>query len=122
VLDVPVPHDADVRRVQDVLREVAHSIWDDEDFNPMVLEEPEVWGIQDITPDGILVRVVMKTAPLEQWAVAREMRERIKARFDMEGMEIARPPRIVWHRDAAVPSSNGSHKETPDPTAAPERG
>ncbi|HEU5043196.1 MAG TPA: hypothetical protein VFT75_03575, partial [Nocardioidaceae bacterium] len=77
-------------------------------------EQPEVWGVQDITPDSILVRVVMKTAPLEQWAVAREMRERIKARFDMEGMEIARPPRIVWHREAPSANGNGTGVDAKD--------
>ncbi|HET7358072.1 MAG TPA: mechanosensitive ion channel family protein [Nocardioidaceae bacterium] len=122
VLDVPVPHDADLRRVQEVLREVAQSIWDDEDFNKMVIEQPEVWGVQDITPDSILVRVVMKTAPLEQWAVAREMRERIKARFDMEGMEIARPPRIVWHREAPSPSGNGTGVDGKDRAGVTENG
>ena len=47
----------------------------------------------------MLVRVVLKTAPLEQWEVAREMRERVKARFDLEGIEIPLPQRVVWHRD-----------------------
>jgi len=122
VLDVPVLHDADLRHVQQVLREVAQSIWDDEDFNKMVIEQPEVWGVQDITPDSILVRVVMKTAPLEQWAVAREMRERIKARFDMEGMEIARPPRIVWHREAPSPNGNGTGVDAKDHAGLTEKG
>jgi small conductance mechanosensitive channel len=36
---------------------------------------------------------------MEQWNVAREMRERIKARFDHEGIEMALPQRVVWHRD-----------------------
>ena len=45
------------------------------------------------------MRVALKTAPLEQWAVAREMRQRIKARFDIEGIEIPFPQRVVWHRE-----------------------
>lgn len=118
VLDVPVPLEADLRKVQDVLREVAHGLWDDEDYNKMVIEEPEVWGVEQLTPEGIVVRVVMKTAPLEQWAVAREMRERIKARFDMEGIEFARPPRIVWHREAPPQSREGAGADTSDSAAA----
>ena len=38
---------------------------------------------------AITVRVTLKTAPLAQWRVAREMRERVKARFDHEGIELA---------------------------------
>jgi small conductance mechanosensitive channel len=101
VLDIPVPLDADLDRVQEVLRDVAHDLWDDEDFKGRILEEPEVWGVQDLTPDWITVRVTLKTAPLEQWGIAREMRQRIKARFDFEQLEFAGPARTPWsHLDA----------------------
>lgn len=98
VLDISVGYHEDLTRVRTVLAEVAHGLWDDEDYRHMVLEEPEVWGVQELGPDGVLVRLVLKTAPLEQWAVAREMRQRIKARFDHEGIEIPFPQRVVWSR------------------------
>ena len=44
------------------------------------------------------MRLALKTAPLEQWAVAREMRARIKARFDAEGIAMPLPQRVVYHR------------------------
>ena len=96
VLDIPVGLDADLHRVQGVLQDVAHDLWEDDDFKGRILEEPEVWGVQDLTPDWIIVRVTLKTAPLEQWGVAREMRQRIKARFDHEGIEFAQPARTPW--------------------------
>jgi small conductance mechanosensitive channel len=100
VLDIQVAYSEDLHRVREVLADVAHDMWDDEDYKGKILEEPEVWGIQSLDPDGITVRVVLKTAPLEQWGVAREMRERLKARFDIEGIEIPFPQRVVWHREA----------------------
>ncbi len=99
VLDITVGYGEDLVKVRRVLREVAHDLWDDEEFKGLIIEEPEVWGVEALTPDGVTVRVTLKTAPLEQWAVAREMRERIKARFDFEGIEIPFPQRMVWHRD-----------------------
>ncbi len=96
VVDVPVPLEADLTKVQEVLKDVAHDLWDDEDFPGRILEEPEVWGVQTLTPDWITVRVTLKTAPLEQWAVARELRQRIKARFDRDGIEFAGPARTPW--------------------------
>jgi small conductance mechanosensitive channel len=96
VLDIPVALDQDLHKVQQVLRDVAHDLWDDEDYKHQIIEEPEVWGIQDLTPNWITVRVVLKTAPLEQWAVAREMRQRIKIRFDHEGIEFAHPTGVAW--------------------------
>ena len=96
VLDIPVALDQDLVKVQDVLRDVAHDLWTDEDYKNLVIEEPSVWGVQDLTPNWITVRVTLKTAPLEQWAVAREMRQRIKYRFDHEGIEFAHPVAAAW--------------------------
>ncbi|HEX6247531.1 MAG TPA: mechanosensitive ion channel family protein [Nocardioidaceae bacterium] len=100
VLDIQVAYSEDLHRVRGILADVAHDMWEDDDYKGKIIEEPEVWGIQSLDPDGVTIRVVLKTAPLEQWAVAREMRERIKARFDHEGIEIPFPQRVVWHRDA----------------------
>ena len=100
VLDVHVGYREDLARVRRVLQEVAHDLWNDEAYKALVIEEPEVWGVQELGIDGVTVRVTLKTAPLEQWAVAREMRERVKARFDDEGIEIPLPQRVVWHRES----------------------
>jgi small-conductance mechanosensitive channel len=99
VVDVGVGYDEDLTRVQRVLGEVAHDLWEDEEFREVIIEEPEVTGVEDLTPDAITLRVMVKTAPLEQWAVGRELRQRIKARFDHEGIEIPFPQRVVWHRE-----------------------
>jgi small conductance mechanosensitive channel len=119
VVDVPVGHDVDLFKVQQVLKDVAHDVWEDEDFTSMIIEEPEVWGVQDLTPDWITVRVTLKTAPLEQWAVAREMRERIKARFDHEGIELARPSRVIINRTEEPRLRSALPSGTDDTAAGP---
>jgi small-conductance mechanosensitive channel len=108
VLDVNVGYREDLVRVRNVLREVAHDLWEDDDFRGQIIEEPEVWGVESITADGVTVRVTLKTAPMEQWAIAREMRERILARFAYEGIEIPVPQRMVWHRDEPVATAAGA--------------
>ena len=117
VLDVQVGYKEDIHRVREVLADVAHDMWEDEDYKGKIIEEPEVWGIQSLDPDGITVRVVLKTAPLEQWGVAREMRERIKARFDHEGIEIPFPQRVVWHRDAPQDQAHSANGTQPPATS-----
>ena len=115
VLDVGVAYSEDLVRVREVLEEVARSMWEDEDYRDIVIEEPTVWGVEDLGPDSVVIRVALKTAPAEQWQVAREMRSRIKARFDHEGIEIPYPQRVVWHRDAAAsgsPSGGGGAAPT----------
>jgi small conductance mechanosensitive channel len=109
VLDIGVAYSEDLVKVRRVLQEVAHDLWEDEEFKGVIIEEPEVWGVEALSPDAVTVRVTLKTAPLEQWSVAREMRQRIKARFDYEGIEIPFPQRVVWHRDQHHP---GTEEET----------
>jgi small-conductance mechanosensitive channel len=105
VLDVPVSYSADLTRVREVLQEVAHAVWEDPQYRPEILEEPEVWGVERWDPDGVVMRLVVKTAPLQQWSVARELRERVKDRFDAEGIEIPLPQRMVWSRDPPAPEA-----------------
>jgi small conductance mechanosensitive channel len=105
VLDINVAYHEDLVKVRRVLKEVAHELWEDDDYKGRIIEEPEVWGVEAMTPDGVTMRVTLKTAPMEQWEVAREMRERVKARFDYEGIEIPLPQRVVWHRDQRDPGT-----------------
>ncbi|RYJ05452.1 MAG: mechanosensitive ion channel family protein [Actinomycetales bacterium] len=86
VLDVTVSYDSDLDTVQKILAEEAHAMYDDEKYRGIIIEEPEVWGVERFAKDGVVVRVVLKTAPLQQWVVARTMRQRIKSRFDQAGV------------------------------------
>jgi small conductance mechanosensitive channel len=65
-----------------------------------VLDEPEVWGVEEIGIGGIIVRLVVKTVPLEQWAVARELRVRLKVAFDEAGIAMPLPQQQITYRVA----------------------
>ena len=109
VLDVNVAYNESLDKVRRVLKELCHDLWLHPDFRAKVMEEPEVWGVERLDPDAVVVRVAIKTVPLEQWEVARDLRARIFARFRDEGIEIPLPQRVVWHResDAAKSQSRG---------------
>ncbi len=117
VLDIGVSYSEDLVRVRQVLQDVAHDLWEDDDFQGKVIEEPSVWGVQDLAADAVTIRVVLKTTPGEQWAVAREMRQRIKARFDHEGIEIPFPQRVVWQRQQSAGHESGPQQPSPEPTS-----
>ncbi|MCU1592087.1 MAG: MscS Mechanosensitive ion channel [Frankiales bacterium] len=91
VLDIPVAWDSEVSRVRDVMKAAADEVWHDDAWSDKITEEPEVWGVEELGSSGIVVRLAVKTAPLQQWAVARELRERVKAAFDREGILIGVP-------------------------------
>jgi moderate conductance mechanosensitive channel len=88
VLDVTVSYEADLDRVQEILQDVATSTYEETQFHDVIIEPPEVWGVERFDKDGVVVRVVLKTAPAQQWLVARAMRRRIKAEFDRAGIRI----------------------------------
>ena len=105
VLDIRVGYEQNLDRVREVLGEVAHELWVQEKGKKDILVEPRVWGVQSLDPEAVVVRLVLKTAPMRQWAVARELRERIKERFDAEGIEIPLPQRVMRHREPARSSA-----------------
>jgi small-conductance mechanosensitive channel len=49
----------------------------------------------------LTIRLAAKTKPLMQWKVGRELRRRVKAAFDAEGIEIPSTQRMVWDRSGA---------------------
>jgi small conductance mechanosensitive channel len=86
IVDVPLPLTADVAAVREVLVEVAHGLAGEPEFSARVLEEPEVWGVESFGKDGLVLRLAQKTAPLEQWAVERALRERVVAALAEQGL------------------------------------
>ncbi len=106
VLDVPVAYSEDLSHVRRVLEDVVDELSHTPDHESDILEPPEVWGVERWDPDGAAVRLVVKTTPEQQGPVARELRARIKARFDQEGIQIPLPQRMVWHRDVPNAASD----------------
>jgi len=105
LLDVEVAYEADLRHAQEVIQAVAHGMWEDPKWgNDEIAEEPEVWGVQNLGPDGVSIRVVMKTEPARQWAVEREFRLRVKEALEQAGIEIPFPQRTVWIRHEGAES------------------
>ncbi len=100
VLEIGIGYGEDVDRVVGVLEEVGRELHEDPVFGALLLEIPTVPGVEAFAESSVNVRMTAKTVPLKQWDVARELRRRIKRRFDEEGIEIPFPQRTVWQRPA----------------------
>ena len=61
-------------------------MWQEPGWQKVILEEPEVWGVQTLYTDAVLLRVVARTVPLRQWEVQRELTERLKNSLDATGV------------------------------------
>jgi moderate conductance mechanosensitive channel len=104
LLDIDVSYQTDIGHATEVIKRTAQTMCDDPDYAESVLSEPEVWGVENLGLDSVTIRLVLKTAPNDQFKVTRELRARIKAAFDEAGIEIPFAQRTIWHRsgDGAV--------------------
>jgi small-conductance mechanosensitive channel len=96
LLDVQVAYGTDIPHASEVIKRVADDVH--RERAGWVLEEPELWGVEELGPNGIAIRLVIKTQPSRQWDVSRLVRERLKEAFDAEAIEIPFPQQMVWHR------------------------
>lgn len=82
VVDFPLPYDHDIPAIREVMARTAHEMWEQPPWHDVLLEEPEIWGVQSVSSDAIVMRVAARTAPLRQWEVQRELTERLKDALD----------------------------------------
>jgi small conductance mechanosensitive channel len=109
VLDVPLDYDTDVTRAKAVLLETATTMWRDEHWATQIIGEPEVWGMETMSADGYTLRVAVRTQPLKQWNVARELRERTRLALGAAGISLGTVQRTLVvedNEDAEQPSSD----------------
>jgi small conductance mechanosensitive channel len=97
LFDIGVAYKEDVNQVMDVLMDLARDLNNDEVFGPMVLGDPEMLGVDSFGDSAVTIKFFVKTRPLKQWLVKRELLRRIKLRFDELGIEIPFPHRTVFH-------------------------
>ncbi len=94
VIDVPVPSDADVNRVNEILRGVGRDAFRDPALRPLLLDTPTVMGVESLGLDEVNVRVVARTLPGKQFEVGRDLRVRIVLAFRAQGMQVTPPPAV----------------------------
>jgi moderate conductance mechanosensitive channel len=88
VVDVPVTFQADTGAATDVITTVTDQVWHDPEYASIILAEPSVLGVESLAPGRVVIRVVVRTRPQEQWRVERELRIRIKAALDEAGIAL----------------------------------
>jgi moderate conductance mechanosensitive channel len=88
VIEVNIAYGEDVERVMETLRAIGSDFERDPEWAPLLLEPPNVLGIERLTDTGVVLKMTAKTLPLKQWDVSRELRKRIKKRFETEQIEI----------------------------------
>jgi small-conductance mechanosensitive channel len=69
----------------------------EEPYKSAILEPLQILGLERFGESQFVIRMMVKTVPLKQWEVGRELRKRIKKRFDEKGVQIPFPHRVlIW--------------------------
>ncbi|HXW45713.1 MAG TPA: mechanosensitive ion channel family protein, partial [Streptosporangiaceae bacterium] len=92
VVDFPVPYGTPVATARAALERAAAGMFAEPRWKRSMLEQPEVWGVENVSSDTLLIRVAAKTRPLARSEVARELRERLKDALDAAGSPVAESP------------------------------
>jgi len=102
VVEVGVHYSEDTDRVVKVLEDVFEDLVNDKNYKKVILERPVILGdggISELGDSAVVFKIICKVKPGEQWTIARQMRKRIKDKFDEIGIEIPYPCTNVYMRN-----------------------
>jgi len=90
LVNVPVPYDADIDEIRDLLKGIANGLWEEPGMRDLVIvEEPRVYALEQVSDSAMIFQVTVKTMPGKNDEVARELRVRIKQALDERGVALA---------------------------------
>lgn len=96
LFDVGVAYRENVDEVMVVLHEIAEELRDDLQFKDDILEPLEMLGVDQFADSAVIIKCRIKTKPIKQWRIGREMNRRIKKTFDAKGIEIPFPHQTIY--------------------------
>lgn len=114
VFNLGVAYKEDTDHVIEVLREIAEQLRTEEPYTSMMRAPLEVMGVDKFADSAVMIKARIKTGPIQQWTVGREMNRRIKKKFDELGIEIPFPQTTLSFNESSKPFSlqmQGPEKE-----------
>lgn len=111
---IEVAYDTDVDMALAIVRDTAEKMAHDPEWRDQILDTSEFFGVEHLSHQGMVIRIWVKTLPIQQWVVAMELRRRLKKAFDLHGIRIGIPQQL-WMQ-------NGSGKAMPVHPAGPPEG
>jgi len=108
---IELAYTTDVERALEILKKVAEEMQKEPEWDEKILEPASIFGLDSIANDGLLVQIWVKTAPMQQWSVARELRVRVKQAFDREGIALGMPQRSLFVRQEKATGNRQEARE-----------
>ena len=101
VFNIGVAYKEDTDHVSAVVKELADEMMQEETYRSFILAPLQVMGVDQFADSAVMIKARIKTAPIKQWMVGREMNRRIKKKFDELGIEIPFPHRSLYFGEAS---------------------
>ncbi|WP_374107668.1 mechanosensitive ion channel family protein [Leifsonia poae] len=120
IIDLAVPYDADVEAVEATMLETATTLATSPKWRSRILEKPEIWGLESISADAIVLRIVIKTRTTAKDDVSRELRARLKTAVDEMGVKLPSLSAIVLSGFDGAASVAGAKPPRTRPTPVVE--
>jgi small-conductance mechanosensitive channel len=103
VFEVGVAYKEDTDKVTEIIRSVCDGMRKDETYGSLIIEEPEIFGVDQLGDSAVVIKGRIKTRPIRQWMVGREFLRRVKYAFDEQGIEIPFPHQSLYFGEASKP-------------------
>jgi small conductance mechanosensitive channel len=96
VFDIGVAYRENVDDIMAVLKDIGEELRLDPDFAEDILEPLEMLGVDRFADSAVIIKSRIKTKPMQQWRIGREMNRRIKNTFDAKGIEMPFPHQTLY--------------------------
>jgi moderate conductance mechanosensitive channel len=103
VFDIGVAYKENIDQVIEIMKQVGDDLKNDAVFGPLIIEPIEVFGLDAFSDSALVIKARLKTKPIQQWAVGREYRRRLKIAFDAADIEIPFPHTTVYWGEEIKP-------------------
>nr|WP_246140102.1 mechanosensitive ion channel domain-containing protein [Protaetiibacter larvae] len=121
IIDLAVPYEVDIEDVEARILATAVTLQHDPKWRRLIIEKPEVWGIESISAEAIVIRLVVKTRTSAKDDVARELRARLKRTLDDAGIRLPALNSIVLSGYEGAGSIRGARTPKTQPVPLGEQ-
>lgn len=103
VFDIGVAYKENTDDVAIKIQQVIDSMMADDKFKNLIIDQPEIFGVDKLDNSAVVIKGRIKTLPIQQWTVGREFLRRIKFAFDEANIEIPFPHSTIYFGEDSKP-------------------
>lgn len=96
LVDISIGYDENIDEAMVVIQKVCEQFQIEDET---IIEGPNVIGVQSLGDSDVVLRVIAKTANMEQWTVERKLRKAIKEALDLNNIEIPFPHQVYIQKN-----------------------